>query len=71
MVDAPDPPDWAARKELLAARVTVGLDLVGDVKSGEARILVVAPEVRLSVRAAMLMRDMIDAAIDHLTRTKL
>ncbi len=71
MTDAPDPPDWAARKELLAARVTVGIDLVGDVKSGMARVLIVAPEVRLSVQAAILMRDMIDAAIDHLTREKL
>ncbi len=71
MVDAPDPPDWDARKELLANNITIGVDLVGDVKSGQARVLIVAPEVRLSVTAAVLFRDMIDSAIDQLTREKL
>lgn len=66
MADAPDPADWPARKELLAAKVTVGIDLVGTASAPQARVLIVAPEVRLSHDAALLFAQMIAQACSNL-----
>lgn len=69
MADTPDPADWPARKELLAAKVTVGIDFVGTASAPQARVLIVAPEVRLSHDAAVLFAQMVAQACAHLNPT--